>query len=99
MLIFSRLMFAFLGLCALLFAWQFAMTFSHLLLANQISILFFTTFLFSLSSVAAAMLAFRAMREAAKLTSKQRLVYAVAYLLMMLPSIAILVALNMSLSQ
>lgn len=94
MILFIRFIFAFLGLCALVFAWNFAMTFSQMLIANNISSLLFTSLLFSVTSVAASMVAFYAMRNAPKLKSKQRLVYVIAYVIIMLPSIMILMAMN-----
>lgn len=94
MILFSRLMFALLGMCALAFAWNFAMTFSKLLIANDISTVFMTSILFSFTSVAAALVAFHAMRNAPKLKSKERLVFVIMYVLILLPSIVTVVALN-----
>lgn len=94
MLIFIRFLFGFLGVCGLVFAFEFAKAFSTMLLANNISMLFFTSLLFSMTSVAASMLAFYAMRHAPKLKPKQRIAYAAAYMIMLLPSIMIMLALN-----
>lgn len=94
MLLIVRFLFAFLGICALVFAWNFAMTFSQMLIANNISMLFFGSLLFSVTSIAASMVAFHAMRNAPKMKAKERLVFVIMYVCILLPSIMTLMALN-----
>lgn len=96
MLFFIRLVFALLAFCALILAWQFALFFSQVMVAGSFSLLLFTSLLFSATSVVAGMIAFHAMKKAAKLQPKQRLAYALAYVLVLLPSIVTLLALNHS---
>lgn len=96
-LLIVRILFAFLGLCALVFAFEFAKAFSQQLLVSNISGLFFTSLIFCTTSVGASMVAFYAMRNAPKLKSKQRLAYVMAYVLMLLPAVVVTVALNQSL--
>lgn len=94
MITFVRFMFALLGVFALLFSWQFAISLSQHLAAGKVSLLFFTSLIFSVSSIVAGMIAFYGMKHTPKLKPKQRLVYVIAYVLVMLPSVATLVALN-----